>query len=183
MLHSWARHDSFKCDPQIYSRSRCRLVNNILKKSWVWSTNIFPIMQHTATHCNTLQHTATHCNTAQHSIQKRPARSWIEEEWSVIHKHIPGHAGERAGLFWIDCQQSIQKRPMSCVKETYVALMSETWLIQVWSTNIFPITLSSLQQYSSTIFYSKEACTLSSVTGNMFVDHTWMSHVSHMSAT
>ena len=24
-------------------------------------------LQHTATHCNTLQHTATHCNTLQHS--------------------------------------------------------------------------------------------------------------------
>ena len=25
------------------------------------------ILQHTATHCNTLQHTATHCNTLQHT--------------------------------------------------------------------------------------------------------------------
>jgi len=26
-----------------------------------------PLLQHTATHCNTLQHAATHCNTLQHT--------------------------------------------------------------------------------------------------------------------
>ena len=29
------------------------------------------ILQHTATHCNTLQHTATHCNTLQHTATHR----------------------------------------------------------------------------------------------------------------
>jgi len=29
------------------------------------------LLQHTATHCNTLQHTATHCNTLQHTATHR----------------------------------------------------------------------------------------------------------------
>jgi len=28
-----------------------------------------PLLQHTATHCNTLPHTATHCNTLQHTTR------------------------------------------------------------------------------------------------------------------
>ena len=31
-------------------------------------------LQHTATHCNTLQHTATHCNTLQHASPDRDTR-------------------------------------------------------------------------------------------------------------
>jgi len=52
------------------------------------------ILQHTATHCNTLQHTATHCNTLQHSItstlictslslcvRERSTQSWMKPHY------------------------------------------------------------------------------------------------------
>ena len=35
--------------------------------SWRCCIWMHYILQHTATHCNTLQHTATHCNTLQHT--------------------------------------------------------------------------------------------------------------------
>ena len=34
------------------------------------------MLQHVATHCNTLQHTATHCNTLQHTAARVLTATW-----------------------------------------------------------------------------------------------------------
>jgi len=40
------------------------------------------VMQHTATHCNTLQHTATHCNTLQHTATAADDTGTVGEKFS-----------------------------------------------------------------------------------------------------
>jgi len=44
------------------------------------------LLQHTATHCNTLQHTATHCNTLQHT-----ATHWNTLQHTATHYDTLSH--------------------------------------------------------------------------------------------
>ena len=46
------------------------------------------MMQHTATHCNTLQHTATHCNTLQHTYVSHCMRVYIHTH-DTIEENTP----------------------------------------------------------------------------------------------
>ena len=56
-------------------------------------TQMCYILQHTATHCNTLQHTAntaTHCNTLQHTAT-HSARRCATYCRTTHHRHAPSH--------------------------------------------------------------------------------------------
>jgi len=55
------RYVSVKCFPLC----QCEMYYRVLQYVVVCETHIVLnlVLQHTATHCNTLQHTATHCNT------------------------------------------------------------------------------------------------------------------------
>jgi len=59
--YSW--HHSFVCDSSALLLVHC---NALQHTTATYYGNI--LLQHTATHCNTLQHTATHCNTLQSSL-------------------------------------------------------------------------------------------------------------------
>jgi len=61
MTHSYGWHDSFmKALHSVCVRHVVLLMEQVI-------LSMRQVMQHTATHCNTLQHTATHCNTLQHA--------------------------------------------------------------------------------------------------------------------
>jgi len=80
MTHSYEGHDSFTFDSiccvciivcvgvcvYVYV-CMCAYVG-VWRDSYIYLIFCLNfLMQHTATHCNTLQHTATHCNTLQHT--------------------------------------------------------------------------------------------------------------------
>jgi len=49
------------------------------------------VLQHTATHCNTLQHTATHCNTLQHRIKYDYNAKGVRQKACLPHHHPLQH--------------------------------------------------------------------------------------------
>jgi len=67
-----------------------------LQRTATYYCNI--LLQHTATHCNTLQHTATHCNTLQHTATHCRALSlvaWFRARLNIQvwmrHTHMGSH--------------------------------------------------------------------------------------------
>jgi len=50
------------------------------------------VVQHTATHCNTLQHTATHCNTLQHTATHCKALQHTAAHCNTL-QHTATHYG------------------------------------------------------------------------------------------
>jgi len=71
---------------------------------------VTPVLQHTATHCNTLQHTATHCNTLQHT-----ATHCNTLQHTATHCHTLPHTATHCNT--LQCDPSLaslrpQKSPM-----------------------------------------------------------------------
>ena len=80
ILHCTATH----CNTLLHTATYCNILQDtathfntlIFVGFWVHAVFTNLLLQHTATHCNTLQHTATHCNTLQHTATNLLLHSW-----------------------------------------------------------------------------------------------------------